>query len=79
MPTAMFVGGQALCEAKQAIRFLDEVTRERGVKAVVAGADHACALVGGAVRCWGDDQSGQLRNDSTTQSAVPVQVAPWDL
>lgn len=36
---------------------------------------HNCALVGGAVWCWGDNDEGQLVIDkTTTYSATPVQV-----
>ncbi len=31
---------------------------------VAAGADHACALTGGAVQCWGVNTVGQLGNSS---------------
>ena len=44
-----------------------------GVTAIVAGYEHACAiLVGGTTRCWGNNASGQLGNGSTTNSSVPV-------
>ena len=40
-----------------------------------AGAQHACALsVTGAAYCWGLGSSGQLGNNSTTSSGVPVAV-----
>jgi alpha-tubulin suppressor-like RCC1 family protein len=37
--------------------------------------DYTCALVNGGVLCWGFNGSGQLGDDSTTDSPVPVQVA----
>jgi alpha-tubulin suppressor-like RCC1 family protein len=50
-----------------------------GVTAIVAGGNHTCALVGDGIRCWGLDTNGQLGNDSTTSSPVPVEVitAEW--
>lgn len=36
-----------------------------------AGA-HTCAIVSGAVRCWGDNQHGQLGDGSQTSSVTPV-------
>ena len=42
---------------------------------IVAGYSFTCALAStGAVYCWGLDSSGQLGNNSTTQSLVPVAV-----
>jgi alpha-tubulin suppressor-like RCC1 family protein len=44
---------------------------------VTPGASFTCALgSAGAAYCWGSDSSGQLGNNSTTQSLVPVSVAP---
>ena len=46
-----------------------------GVIAVAAGGSHTCALVGGGVRCWGKNSSGQIGNGTnTSQVTVPTQV-----
>ncbi len=44
---------------------------------VAIGADHACAIVNGGVRCWGANAHGQLGDGTTTPSSpVAVLVAP---
>ncbi len=46
-----------------------------GVVAISAGGTQACALTAaGAVLCWGDNTVGQLGDDSTVDSPVPVEV-----
>ncbi len=45
------------------------------VTQVSAGATHTCAVTTtGAAKCWGANESGQLGNNSTTPSPVPVSV-----
>jgi alpha-tubulin suppressor-like RCC1 family protein len=46
------------------------------VRAISAGADYACALrADGTVACWGESETGQLGNGTTTYSLVPVAVS----
>ncbi len=47
-----------------------------GVRVVVAGANHTCALRSDdGVRCWGDNYYGQLGTDARPGALVPVDVA----
>jgi alpha-tubulin suppressor-like RCC1 family protein len=46
------------------------------VTAIAAGWGFTCALTGsGAVYCWGNNEDGQLGDNSRTQSNVPVPVS----
>lgn len=45
-----------------------------GATSIAAGGYHACAVVGGAAKCWGYNFFGQLGNSSLIGSAVPVSV-----
>ena len=46
------------------------------VRAIATGSNgfHNCALVSGGVKCWGWNYGGQLGNNSTNLSLVPVPV-----
>ncbi|MBI2522450.1 MAG: hypothetical protein HYV97_18665 [Bdellovibrio sp.] len=46
-----------------------------GVMAVAVGGGTSCALLdSGSMKCWGDGYEGQLGNDNTAGSLVPVTV-----
>ncbi len=56
---------------------VDPVGLSSGVTAVSVGYNHSCAiLTGGALRCWGNNEYGQLGiNSSATQVTTPTVVA----
>ena len=58
----------ALCVASQCM--INKLT----VTAIAAGGFHTCALVNGGVQCWGANVWGELGNNSTTNSQVPISV-----
>lgn len=51
---------------------------EVGLPTVAAGLLHSCAVDAGKVLCWGSNESGQLGNGTTTDSAQPVEVQGID-
>jgi alpha-tubulin suppressor-like RCC1 family protein len=44
------------------------------ITALAVGGLFTCAISGSAINCWGNNSSGQLGNNSTTLSAIPITV-----
>jgi alpha-tubulin suppressor-like RCC1 family protein len=79
--------GGALCWGANYFGALGDGTDERhagpvrvvglgtGVASVAGGVDHSCALTtAGAVKCWGDNEGGELGDGTQTERWTPVNV-----
>jgi alpha-tubulin suppressor-like RCC1 family protein len=45
-----------------------------GTTAITGGEVHECALVGGGIKCLGDNNAGELGNNSRISNPLPVAV-----
>ncbi|MCC7107591.1 MAG: chromosome condensation regulator RCC1 [Chloroflexi bacterium] len=48
---------------------------DKGVAMLAAGANHTCAISNGGVKCWGDNDWGQLGDGSSRERGNVTQVA----
>ena len=69
------VGNGFAGAAQRSPVFVNTLGSGSGVTQISAGRVHTCAVVSGRAMCWGDNSSGQLGDDTTTQRNAPVQVA----
>lgn len=54
---------------------VDPLGLSSGVADIQSGINHSCALTSsGGIKCWGYNGRGQLGNNSTTNSTIPIDV-----
>ena len=74
--------GDGTTTSRNYLKLISSGDKIKSARQLAVGKSHACAVAGtgsvpgaGVVYCWGDNQYGQLGNNSTTDSSVPVEVA----
>jgi alpha-tubulin suppressor-like RCC1 family protein len=70
------LGDDALTNRSTAVKVADVVGgfTNSGVTAISAGTAHTCAVVGGSVYCWGNNNRGRLGDGTTTNRLTAVKV-----
>jgi alpha-tubulin suppressor-like RCC1 family protein len=69
--------GQVLGPAPESTTPLPPAPTAPAASRVVTGTDHSCALVAGAIYCWGSNEFGQLGagDGNAAQQLLPVEIA----
>jgi alpha-tubulin suppressor-like RCC1 family protein len=70
--------GQVLGPAPEGTAPLPPESTPLAASRVVTGNDHTCALVAGAIYCWGSNELGQLGTGGSGQQLLPVEVQSED-
>ena len=68
------LGNSSTRRSRVPVAVASGVLAGKSVTAITAGGHHSCAVADGQAYCWGRNAMGQLGNNSTTKSRVPVAV-----
>lgn len=72
------LGNASLADAFSNIPVSVGNTAQAGVSTLAASGSHSCAISGGGVMCWGDNNNGQLGDGTGLSNSQPVNVADVD-